>query len=200
MERLLLASSSPRRRELLESIGIAFDVFAPDIDESRRDDLVPHERVVELASDKALAVAHSAFAEPYRLVLGADTLVCVEEAGAAPRILGKPSDKSDARAMLELLQGRTHVVYTGLALVDRSSGIVRTARSTSSVEFASMTDEEIQGCLESGDWVGAAGAYRIQGRAALYISRISGSWSGVVGLPLHELYGILRHADFRFSI
>jgi septum formation protein len=199
MEKLLLASSSPRRRELLESLDIAFDVWAPDIDESRRDYLPPAERVVSLASDKAWAAARSIDAPQHRLVLGADTLVCIEDPGAAPRILGKPSDGAEARAMLEVLQGRTHVVYTGIALIDRISGGLRSACSSTSVSFAPMEEGEIIEYIDSGDWTGAAGGYKIQGRAALYITQISGSWSGVVGLPLRELYGILREAEFRFS-
>jgi septum formation protein len=100
--------------------------------------------------------------------------------------------------MIGLLRGRSHRVYTGIALFDRHSRRMRTALSASTVRFASMDGGEIEGYLASGDWEGAAGAYRIQGRAALYIEEIEGSWSGIVGLPIRELYGILRDADYRF--
>ncbi len=200
MEKLLLASASPRRRELLESLGIGFETLAPDIDESTRDYLPPAERVLALAEDKARASAGAAPRSAPRLVLGADTLVSLEDPGASPVVLGKPSGEEEARAMIELIQGRTHLVHTGIALVDRSSGSARTALSSSAVSFAPMDGAEIDAYLESGDWVGAAGAYRIQGRAALHIERLDGSWSCVVGLPMRELYVILRDAEFRVPI
>ncbi len=197
MEKLLLASASPRRRELLDSLGIGFDALAPDIDESLRDYLPPSERVLALAVDKARASAAAAPSSAPRLVLGADTLVSIEDSDAPAIVLGKPSDEAEARAMVRLLQGRTHLVHTGIALVDRSSGSARTALSSSSVSFAPMSETEIGEYLASGDWKGAAGAYRIQGRAALHIDKLEGSWSCVVGLPIRELYVILRSAEFR---
>jgi septum formation protein len=196
MDRILLASGSPRRRELLESLGLGFEVLAPDIGESIFDHLAPPERVVALAEEKARASAAVAPKEAPVLALGADTLVCLEGAEAA--VLGKPADLADARSMIELLAGRSHRVYTGLALFDRSSRRMMTVLSASTVRFAAMDGAEIEDYLASGDWEGAAGAYRIQGRAALYIEGIEGSWSGIVGLPIRELYGILRDADFRF--
>jgi septum formation protein len=199
MERILLASASPRRRELLEACGIAFDFISPDIDESLRDALRPAERVLALAEDKARAVAALAPASSPRLVLAADTLVCVPPSDPADRetALGKPKDAEEARAMLLLLAGREHVVRTGLALLDRSSGSLHAARSDTSVRFASLSDEEIDGYVASREWEGAAGAYRVQGLAALLVDRIEGSWTGVVGLPMNELYVILNLADFR---
>lgn len=200
MERILLASASPRRRELLESLGIGFEIYAPDLDESKRDYLPPSQRVVALAEDKARASALKAPPSAPRLVLGADTLVSVESIGGPPVVLGKPADKSDARSMIRLLQGRKHFVHTGIALLDRFSGVLRSTRSSSVVSFAPMDHSEVEEYLSSEDWVGAAGAYRIQGMAALFINRLEGSWSGVVGLPIRELYDILRSADFRVSV
>jgi septum formation protein len=201
METLLLASSSPRRRELLESVGLRFETIVCDVDEGQRDDLAPRERVVALALDKAragVAAALSAGRSEARLVLGADTLVCVGgEAGTGEIALGKPADRREAESMLRLLSGREHFVRSGLALVDRFSGEELTARSDSIVRFAALADEEIRSYLDTGEWEGVAGAYRIQGAAALLIERLEGSWSCVVGLPLRELYVILRKADFR---
>jgi septum formation protein len=202
MERILLASRSPRRRELLDEAGIPFDAFAPDVDESLRDDLAPAERVLALAADKALAASSSvegALPSPPRLVLGADTLVCLpKRRGEAGELaLGQPTGIDDARRMIGLLAGRTHIVRTGIALLDRDTGSVRTARSDSAVGFAPMSEEEIEAYLETGEWSGVAGAYRIQGLASFYIDRLEGSWTGVVGLPMRELYVILLAAGYR---
>jgi len=200
MEKLLLASGSPRRRELLDSLGIGFEALASDVDESIRDYLPPSARVLALAEDKARASASAAPSSAPRLVLGADTLVSIEDPPSPAIVLGKPSDEADARAMIRLIQGRKHLVHTGIALVDRVSGSVRTALSSSTVSFSPMDGTEIEEYLSSGDWEGAAGAYRIQGLAALYIDKLEGSWSCVVGLPIRELYVILRDAEFRVPI
>jgi septum formation protein len=199
MERILLASNSPRRRELLENAGIHFDCFAPEIDESLRDNLLPADRVLALAEDKARAAAALSLHLSSRLVLAADTLVCVPGAGpdGGELALGKPEDRAEASRMMRLLAGRSHVVRTGLALFDRDSGKLRIAGSDSIVAFAPMRDGDIEAYLDSDEWTGAAGAYRIQGRAAFFIDRLEGSWTGVVGLPMRELYVILLSAGFR---
>jgi septum formation protein len=202
MERILLASDSARRRELLGEAGIPFDAVSPDVDESLRDDLEPADRVLALAEDKARAARRAsgpAPASPPRLILAADTLVCLPHARgtAAETAMGKPEDAEDARRMLRLLAGRTHFVRTGLALLDRETGIVRTARSDSAVGFAPMSEAEIQGYIQTGEWSGVAGAYRIQGLAAFFIDSLEGSWTGVVGLPMRELYVILSAAGYR---
>jgi septum formation protein len=180
-------------------MGIAFEAAPADVDETMRDDLPPSERVVALAVDKARAAAAQAQASAPRFVLGSDTLVCLpaEDGADAEVALGKPEDEDEAASMMRLLEGRTHVVRTGLALLDRVTGAIRVARSDSLVKFASMSEEEIGFYIASGEWRGVAGAYRIQGKAALFIESLQGSWSGVVGLPLRELYGILNEAGFR---
>lgn len=216
MESILLASGSPRRAELLASVGIAFEVHAADLDERARDAIPPAERVVALARDKALAAAKAAAPHAPRLVLAADTLVCVPEDAAdgssgagrqrvlgselplgPEQALGKPIDRGDAERMMRLLSGRDHYVRTGVALYDRLACKMRTIRSDSLVGFAPMSEEELASYLDSGEWRGVAGAYRIQGLASLYINALEGSWSGVVGLPMRELYVILRDADYR---
>jgi septum formation protein len=200
MERLLLASGSPRRRELLTAAGIPFDNLVPDIDETTRDALLPAERVLALALDKARAASEHAGPSSPRLVLAADTLVCLpqENPNDEGQALGKPESEEDARRMLHRLAGRIHVVRTGLALLDRVSGAVFAIRSDSTVRFAAMDMKEIDAYLASGEWEGVAGAYRIQGLAAFFIDRLEGSWTGVVGLPMQELYVILKQAGYRF--
>ena len=196
MESILLASGSPRRRELLEGAGIPFDVILPEVDESLRDSLRPSSRVLALAEDKARAVSGRS---PHRLILAADTLVCVEDEAApgGEAALGKPKGLEEARSMLRLLSGREHFVRTGVALLDQASGELRSARSDTAVRFCALSDDEVEGYLASGEWEGVAGAYRIQEIAAFFVEGIAGSWSGVVGLPLHELYVILKEAGYR---
>ena len=201
METILLASASPRRRSLLGELGIPFDALATDFDESVRDNLSPPERVLVLAEDKARTAA-AADGPPgrkgaHRLVLGADTLVCLQERGGFEQVMGKPDSRDAARSMIALLAGREHLVHTGLALLDTVSGLLWTARSDSRVRFAHLDPGEIEDYLDSGEWEGVAGGYRVQGRAAFHIERIEGSWSGIVGLPMRELYGILREAGCR---
>ena len=206
MERILLASNSPRRRELLDEAGIPFDPVPTELDESLRDHLAPADRVLALAEDKVRAAFDAAgrgegvgHAPAPRLILAADTLVCLPSAPHEPgeTALGKPADQEDARRMLRLLAGRRHFVRTGIALLDRGTGVVRTARSDSAVRFAPMSEAEIEGYLGTGEWAGVAGAYRIQGLASFFIDRLEGSWTGVVGLPMRELYVILSAAGYR---
>ncbi len=199
MDRLLLASSSPRRRDLLDSMGLAFSTLAPEVDESLRDALPPRERVLALAADKAHTASLRPEAAGFRWILAADTLVCIPsptQARDAEVVLGKPRDITEARAMIRALSGRDHCVYTGLALFDCRTDRMECIRSDSHVRFASMDAGEIEEYLASEEWRGVAGAYRIQGRAALFIEAIEGSWSGIVGLPLRELYVILKKVGF----
>ncbi len=196
METIILASASPRRRDILASLGLPSLISPAELDESLRDELPPHERALALAEDKARAVAAGAGTGAPRLVLGADTLVCTAERGSET-VLGKPRDRAEARSMIALLSGRDHVVHTGLILLDRLSGRAGRSRSDSIVRFAPMDEAEIEAYLDTGEWEGVAGGYRIQGAAALYIERIEGSWSGIVGLPIRELYVMLRAANYR---
>ena len=199
MERLILAFGSSRRSELLTAAGIPFDIFIPNLDETLRDSLEPKERVVALAEDKAKAAAELASSLSPRLILAADTLVCLPHGSASggELALGKPRDEKEAREMLHNLAGRTHVVRTGLALFDRSKSSIYSIRSDSAVRFTPMTGEEVEAYLSSGEWEGVAGAYRIQGLASFFIDRLAGSWTGVVGLPMQELYVILQQAGYR---
>jgi septum formation protein len=199
MERINLASKSPWRRKLLENAGISYDCIVTEVDETIRDNLPPAARVLALAADKAKAAKALDLHVSNRLILAADTLVCVPTASSNGEelALGKPKDSADARRMICTLSGRSHIVRTGIALLDRDSGKLLSARSDSTVTFAPMNEGEIEAYLDSGEWAGVAGGYRIQGVAAIFIDRLEGSWTGVVGLPMRELYVILLNADFR---
>ena len=173
----ILASGSPRRKELLDQIGASFTVLASDAAEESGDAEKPEELVMRNAAAKAKAVAEK---HPELPVLGADTVVSL-----VGHTYGKPKDKADARRMLAELSGRTHEVVTGMAFV--KDGTVHAGAVTTKVTFAAMTAAEIAQYAETGEPLDKAGAYAVQGRAAVFIERIDGSYSNVVGLPLHGL-------------
>lgn len=182
---LILASSSPRRRELLFQAGIPFEADAPEVDEECG--LPAREAVAEISRRKALAAAG---AHPGRFILASDTLVAVD--GLA---LGKPRDPEDARRMLRLLSGRTHQVYTGVTVAD-PQGRVWTETDASSVTFDALSEEEIDAYVAGGEPLDKAGAYAIQGRAALFVSHLDGCFFGVMGLPLYLVRRMLRRAGY----
>lgn len=183
--RILLASASPRRRELLEQIGLSFEVVVSHVEEVITE-TEPGKVVEQLSAQKAEAVAGSLGEPEETLVIGADTVVAAENT-----ILGKPADAAKAAEMLRLLAGRTHAVYTGVTLILRGeSG--ETARKTfherTDVSFYPMEEAEIRQYVATGDCMDKAGAYGIQGFCARYISGISGDYNNVVGLPVGRLY------------
>ncbi len=184
---IYLASSSPRRQELLRQLGIAFEVVAPQISEQPRTDELANDYVLRLAAEKARCVARrvASRAGGSLPVLGADTEVVVDR-----EILGKPRNRDHACGMLRRLSGRTHRVLTALCIVNQ--GVERSAISESRVTFGPLSEEEIARYWESGEPADKAGAYAIQGRAAAFIARLEGSYSGVMGLPLYELAMLLR--------
>ena len=183
--RILLASASPRRRELLEQIGLPFEVVVSHVEEIITE-TEPGKVVEQLSAQKAEAVAESLGEPEETLVIGADTVVAAENT-----ILGKPKDAAHAVEMLRLLAGRTHAVYTGVTLILRgASG--ETARKTfherTDVSFYPMEKAEIRQYVATGDCMDKAGAYGIQGFCARYISGINGDYNNVVGLPVGRLY------------
>lgn len=184
--RLILASASPRRRELLETAGWILAVEAAHIDESLQPGEPAEVYVARLAREKALTIARRHAAED-ALVLGADTTVVHRG-----EILGKPGDPEEARRMLRTLSGSMHHVHTGVSLVDAAGRFERCAVDTTQVWFAPLSDAEIDAYILSGEPFDKAGAYAIQGRAGQFIPRIEGSWSNVVGLPLHLVRAWLR--------
>lgn len=173
----ILASASPRRRELLQQIGASFEVKVSSAEEVTGGNLAPAEIVVENAVRKARAVAEAFPGQP---VLGADTVVFLDG-----RVYGKPRDEREARAMLQTLAGREHEVATGIAWVH--AGEVFTDVETTRVFVAPLTDEAIDAYVRTGEPLDKAGAYAIQGRAAQFIESIEGSFSNVVGLPLYAV-------------
>ena len=187
VEKLVLASCSPRRSELLTLAGIPFETFAPDVDESCS--LPVGEAVAELSARKAKAVS-SHF--PGRFILAADTLVAVDGES-----LGKPRSREDAARMLHLLSGRTHQVYTGVSVLS-PSGSLLTEADQSDVTFCTLTEEEIRMYVDSGEPMDKAGAYALQGRASLWITRLEGSYSSVIGLPLYLVRTMLLRSGYRF--
>lgn len=178
---LVLASSSPRRRELLTAAGIAFTVRPADADETALPDETPEAHVRRLAEKKALAATLG----PGEVVLGADTVVALDN-----EILGKPRDPDHAREMLQKLSGRRHDVFTAVCLRTPTTCQVESART--GVWFEPLTAEEIESYLSSGEPFDKAGAYAIQGLASKHIPRIEGSYSNVVGLPVELVYRLLR--------
>ena len=181
---LVLASASPRRRELLTQIGLTFDVETADIDETPRvaEDALAY--VQRLAEHKAAAVFARHPNRSRLTVLGADTTVLCQG-----QILGKPSNEDDAARMLRLLSDRAHQVITGVALLTASARHI--AAETTTVHMAPLTEAQIATYITSGEPMGKAGAYAIQGRAARFIPRIEGCYSNVVGLPLARVSAML---------
>ncbi len=183
---LILASSSPRRWELLKQVGMAHEVIIADIDESVREGEDAREYVCRMAREKALEVHRRDGVTA--AVLGADTAVIVNG-----RILGKPVDREDAIHMLEGLSGRTHEVWSAVALVLPGGGLSERLNITR-VTFSNLDRAWIEAYCDSGDPMDKAGAYGVQGIAAQKISHMEGSYSGVMGLPLHETAEILQEA------
>ncbi|QQD20063.1 septum formation inhibitor Maf [Spongiibacter nanhainus] len=180
---LILGSRSPRRAELLSQVGLSYSVRAADIDETPRDQEFPADYVMRMAREKAAALT----APESSAVLTADTSVVIDNA-----ILGKPADDADAAAMLRRLSGRCHQVMSAVAL--RYRGVESHSCVVTEVQFASLEENEIAAYVAAGEGRDKAGSYAIQGQAAAFVEAIRGSYSGVVGLPLHETITLLRNA------
>jgi septum formation protein len=185
-ERLVLASASPRRAEILRAVGWPFETRPADIDESAQAGESPVVYVERLAREKVEAALRQG---AKGLVLGADTTVVVEG-----QMLGKPLDEEDARRMLRLLSGRWHEVLTGVALLRTAEKPLRPqiAHETTRVRFCSMSEEEINWYVSTGEPMDKAGAYAVQGRAALFIEKIEGDYWNIVGLPIQLVYKLVR--------
>ena len=184
---IILASASPRRKQLLEQLGWKFEIVAPRVDESILPKETPSQLVTRLARLKGEAVAA---ANPYSLVIASDTVVASED----DEIFGKPKDQGDAVRMLGELAGKTHHVFSGLALFwngQRVEGCSKTC-----VVFRDLNDDDVDAYAASGEWRGKAGGYAIQGLGALLIERISGDYSTVVGLPLALLGQMMGQLGF----
>jgi septum formation protein len=194
--KLILASASPRRAEILRNAGIQFEIRKTDVDESRLVDELPGDYVRRLALAKALSAAAE-----YRnlgdaaLILGADTVVVLDA-----DILGKPASQDDARSMLRRISGRIHEVHTGLALLRTPGTKQRVIEEITRVHFASLTEQEIENYIATGEPFDKAGAYAIQGIGGRYVTRIEGCYFNVMGLPLERLWSLLREFGWENSI
>ena len=186
---LVLASGSPRRRDLLESAGLRFEVMPADIPEEARAGEPPRALVERLAAEKAAAVRGRLPERPRRLVLGSDTVVVLGD-----EILGKPRDAEEAVAMLRLLSGRTHSVWTGVAVfaTDAATPSVRSIESRVTLRVAA--ESELRAYVSTGEPLDKAGAYALQGEGRRFVHRVEGSESNVIGLPLEETLALLRAA------
>ena len=180
---LILASQSPRRRQILERAGIPFEVRFADVPEQIMAGEAPRDYVLRLSQEKASAVEGD-------LVLGADTVVVADE-----HVLEKPRDAADARRMLHLLRGREHSVLTGVCL--RKGMEVQNIAAETRVHFVEMTDAEVDEYVASGEPMDKAGAYAIQGLASKFIDRVNGDYLNVVGLPVSLVYAMLRKAGYQ---
>lgn len=181
--RLHLASSSPRRRRILERMGLDFTAAGVGVDERQLPDEPAAVMVVRLAAEKACAAA----ADPGTAVLGADTAVVLDG-----EVFGKPADQADALRMLARLSGRRHQVMTGVAV--RSAGATKSALSVTEVRFRDISPDEARDYWQSGEPAGKAGAYAIQGQGGAFVESIDGSYTGVVGLPVPETAELLQWA------
>ena len=180
---LQLASTSPRRQEILRSLGLTFTVMAVEVDESRLEGETPQQMVLRLAANKAAA----AVSADSQLVIGADTIVVLGD-----KVLGKPRGMDDAVEMLMKLSGRSHTVLSGVALWSPTG--ITSALSQTEVRFREIGRDEARAYWHSGEPCDKAGSYAIQGRGGTFVAAISGSYSGVVGLPVYELAELLGNA------
>ncbi|WP_020675221.1 Maf family protein [Geopsychrobacter electrodiphilus] len=178
---IILASASPRRNELLRQVGFSFEIIPSLAEEREMPGETPEEHVIRLSLEKAREVSTRDDIDG-RWIIGSDTIVLLDA-----EILGKPRDEEDAARMLRALSGRTHQVLSGYAILDRCTGENRAGAVTTRVTFRSLTAAEISGYIDTKEPVDKAGAYAIQGLGAFMVSRIEGSYSNVVGLPLCEV-------------
>jgi len=190
-KKIILASASPRRKEILNNLGMSFEVICSDAEEKVDAELPPHIIVQELAMLKGTDVAsktHDA------IVISADTIVYFDK-----RILGKPTDEISAKKMLEMLSGKVHEVYTGVCVTDSVSGKSISDYEVTKVKFKNLTQEEIDRYIKTGEPMDKAGSYGIQGKGSLFVEKIDGDYFNVVGLPAVKLAKLLRE-EFNFNI
>lgn len=181
---VILASTSPRRRELLTLLGIAFEIIPPAAEEIPSPDLSPREQAKQFALDKALSIARR---HPDDLVLGSDTVIEIDGT-----LVGKPQDLDDAETMLRELRGRNHHVHTGIAVIHQAVHVTLAQVETALVRMTPFTDHELRCYLETEESLGKAGAYSIQGEGARFIEKIEGDYPTIVGLPLWQTADLLK--------
>lgn len=185
--KVILASASPRRKELLENMGVEFEIITSNIEEVRNEKLSLGKQIEDLAFQKANAVFKTTTGD--RLVIGSDTIVCLGK-----QIFGKPKNEAEGREMLSNLSGKSHKVITGLCVLVERNGVVTEYKDhhTAKIYFRKISSEEIDKYIKTNEYADKAGAYAIQGKSSVFIDKIKGNYFSVVGLPIHLLYDILR--------
>ena len=190
MKKIILASASPRRREILETIGIKYEVMVSPYDESLTPkDLTPEQLVMVNSQGKGQAVADTII-DKEAYIISSDTVVAMEKEEGY-RIYGKPTDRQDAVSMLQELSGKKHTVYTGLTIIDRDKNICETVVDKADVVFKDLSQEEIEWYVDTLEPMDKAGSYAVQGLGARFVTGIKGSYHTVMGLPAHLVYEIL---------
>ncbi len=190
-KKIILASASPRRKEILSNLGLSFEVICSETEEKVDGELPPHLIVQELAMLKGADVASKT---KDGIVISADTIVYFDK-----RILGKPENELGAKKMLEMLSGNVHEVYTGICVTDGANGKSISDFEVTKVKFRTMTEEEIDRYIATGEPMDKAGSYGIQGKGCLFVEKIDGDYLNVVGLPAVKLAAILRE-EFNLNI
>ena len=188
MRGIILASGSPRRQELLEQMGLSYEVVVSDVDEGGLNHMPPKELVQALASLKANAVAKERIYERQdALIIGADTVVVLNN-----KILGKPKDSQDAERMLRSLSGKKHIVYTGVSIIDSNANTEEVFAEKSIIHMKELTSEEIKEYVLTKEPLDKAGSYGIQGKGGVFVEKIEGDYFSVMGLPIAKLYDHLK--------
>lgn len=194
MEQVILASSSLRRQEILNILGIPFHVLISDLKEFFIDKQPVSAQIERIAKGKITSVLDKIQNHSQKWVVGADTVIFHQN-----RILGKAKSYQDAYKMLKSYSGQEHSVITGLAIYNSTNDLWNYRENISHVRFCHLDDDQIEWYLASGEWQGVAGAYRIQGRGACFIEELKGSYSSVMGLPIHDFYAMLRESGYSFN-
>ena len=194
MEPIILASGSLRRREYFKLMGLPFSVLPAEIDESLCTKTDPHELTRELSEKKILKVLDEMKARLPKWICGADTIIAI-----GSKIYGKPKSRDEAAAMLRELSNKKHNVITSIAIYNVRENRMDSRSVSCAVHFGRLTDAEIEWYLDTNEWQGVAGAYRIQGLASLFITKIEGAQSTVLGLPLHEFYVMLKDNGYPYG-
>jgi septum formation protein len=194
MEPIILASSSLRRQDYFKLLGLPFNIMPAMLDELPKPDQSPQDYTRDMAARKINKILEQLRGRVPRWICGADTVISVDG-----EIFGKPQDRGEARAMMEKLKGREHEVSTSVALFNGKTQTIDCRSVASSVVFAPLSDQEIEWYLNTGEWQGVAGSYKIQGLGGCFVSSVKGSYSAVVGLPIHEFYVMLIENGYQYG-
>jgi septum formation protein len=194
MEPIILASSSLRRQDYFRLLGLPFSIMPSMLDEIPKSGQSPHDYTRDMSVRKINKILEQLRGRIPRWICGADTVISVDS-----EIFGKPQDRNEAKIMMEKLQGREHTVSTSVALFSGKTQATDCRSVESNVVFAPISDDEIEWYLNTGEWQGVAGSYKIQGLGGCFVSSIKGSYSAVVGLPIHEFYVMLLENGYQYG-